>query len=157
LRKETGRSGINVAVSGTVAGILQGLMIVVVSGATANIFCFVYIAVISMPAFYISIAVTAVCVLYYLVMRGTTERDMLEALKQESSFLDYIGHIIDGFKEVKVNTKKSDDLFDNHIKARANETRDLKVKSERHLVDIYSNNFAFSCEPDQHQIDYELE
>lgn len=232
LCKETGRSGVNVAISGTLAGILQGFLIVVVSGATANIstnslnfrylalfilslsafiltkrysmnaisdqiqslifnmrvriadkvrnsdlasfeksgkselytaltehsevlvqashfaadvcssafmslFCFAYIATVSMTAFFISVGVTAVCVLYYLSIRGSMERDMLEALKQESSFLDYINHVIEGFKEVKVNSSKSSDLFDNYIKIKANETKDLKIKSERRLVDIH--------------------
>ncbi len=107
------------------------------SSAFMTIFCFVYIAVISMTALYISAAVTLVSVLHYLSIREATERDTLEALRQESTFLDYIHHVIDGFKEVKVNTAKSNDLFENHIKARANQTRDLKVKSERQLVGLF--------------------
>ncbi len=109
----------------------------VCSSAFMTLFCFAYIAVISMAAFYLSVAVTAVSIMYYLGLRGTTERDMMEALKQESSFLDYIGHVIEGFNEIKINSDKSNDLFDNYINRKATETRDLKVKSERCLVGIH--------------------
>ncbi len=121
----------------------------VVSGLFSSTFLlivgFLYIAYLSTPAFYTSIGLTGVAVVIYRRISGELERDLIQASLQENRFFGLLNHLLDGFKELKLSRKKSDDFLDNHLKATANETEELKKRSSEKLsqVVIFAQTFFY--------------
>lgn len=70
-----------------------------------------YLAWLSKPAFIISLVVFVVIVISYSSRRRKLGRQMNEVIGLESRLLGCLNHVFDGFKELKMNQSKSDDLF----------------------------------------------
>ncbi|MBF0213628.1 MAG: cyclic peptide export ABC transporter [Magnetococcales bacterium] len=63
--------------------------------------------------------------------------------RKESEFFDALNHLLSGFKEIKVNQRKSDSLFE-HIQNISVETEKLKVTSGlRFIVDFMFSQVTF--------------
>lgn len=103
------------------------------------VFSLIYLLVISPLSFIIIIVAIILATFVYEKKRKT----ILEALKttnqKDLEFMDTMNGLLKGFKEIKVNRKKSNSLFAflNNI---ATETTDLKIKAAR----TESVNFIFS-------------
>jgi putative pyoverdin transport system ATP-binding/permease protein len=74
-------------------------------------FVAIYIAYLSLPAFALSAAIVSLAgiIFHYRSRRLTEERS--KAAEEERRLFDRLGDFIDGFKEVRLNTERSDDLF----------------------------------------------
>ena len=74
-------------------------------------FCICYIAYLSIPAFIATVVVIGAGGLIY--MRHTQSMDgLLKTLAtKEAELLDTLAHIVDGFKEIRLNRKKSEAIF----------------------------------------------
>lgn len=74
-------------------------------------FCICYIAYLSMPAFLATLGAIGIGTLIY--MRHTQSMDgLLKRLaEKEAELLDTLAHIVDGFKEIRLNRQKSDAVF----------------------------------------------
>jgi len=103
-------------------------------------FSFLYIGYLSSMALAISAVLIAAAVSIYLGTQKSISEMLMETTRRETEFFDYLQHILDGFKEVKMNTEKSDDLFENHLKGVSTTAKNLRVDSEIQFV----NNFLFS-------------
>jgi cyclic peptide transporter len=104
------------------------------------VFSFLYIFILSPVAFAFSIFLIAVGISIYLFNQKTTDRDLRNSIKKETEFFDSIDHLLDGFKEVKINSDKSDDLFENDIKENSTVAKALKMKTEFQFI----HNYLFS-------------
>ncbi|MBF8273653.1 MAG: hypothetical protein HW380_2758 [Magnetococcales bacterium] len=63
--------------------------------------------------------------------------------KKEAEFFDALDHLLSGFKEIKVNQKKSDSLFKN-IQSISVDTENLKVLSgQRFIIDFMFSQVTF--------------
>lgn len=63
--------------------------------------------------------------------------------QRESEFFDALDHLLSGFKEIKVNQKKSDSLF-SYIKQISMDTEQLKVSSgQRFVIDFMFSQVTF--------------
>jgi len=91
-------------------------------------FCLFYIAVLSKLAFFITILAIFAAIMNYIMQQKKIDNEIRETAKKESSFFDMLNQTLDGFKELKVNKQKSDDLF-NHLTKIADETETLKLKT----------------------------
>lgn len=76
------------------------------------LFCFLYISWLSFPIFLIASGAIVLAVIVYLANYKNIIEKYGEAQKKEVEFFEYLAHILDGFKEIKMNRRKSDDLFD---------------------------------------------
>ncbi|PCJ56707.1 MAG: hypothetical protein COA79_18050 [Planctomycetota bacterium] len=74
-------------------------------------FCLLYIAFLSFAAFFVTIGSMAIAIYIYFIHQKGLEEDMNELTNQEGQLLDSLSHLIDGFKEVRINSNKSDDVF----------------------------------------------
>ncbi|MBD3306644.1 cyclic peptide export ABC transporter [candidate division KSB3 bacterium] len=108
------------------------------------IFCLFFIAVLSKLAFVITILSVIVGVINYLHHSNVVADDLRETTRQEGLFFEMINQILDGFKELKVNQRRSEDYF-SRFKILATETKTLKVKTGiRFIVDLmYSEIFFY--------------
>ncbi len=95
----------------------------------AGIAVFVYISIISLSGFIISL--TAVIAMYVIFYRGSLaikEKIRLSRI-QEADFLGGINDVLSGFKEIKVNSRKNNDLFSD-IQALSKKSEKLKTEAE---------------------------
>jgi putative pyoverdin transport system ATP-binding/permease protein len=91
------------------------------------LFCFIYIAWLSPLAFLVLLSLTVVFSLLFVFQSKTIHKDLSHANKQESAFFGLLNHMLSGFKELKLNDLKNDDLF-SHIKDISHEAKRSKIR-----------------------------
>jgi putative pyoverdin transport system ATP-binding/permease protein len=102
--------------------------------------CVLYMAVLSKAAFFITIGLIAGGVSIYLRNQRKLDREWQAAAQIETDFLGSLHHLLDGFKELKVNQAKSHDLFENEYSRICREAQRIKVRTSLEYV----RNFIFS-------------
>ncbi len=111
------------------------------------LFCiaFLYISIISFPAFLLSNLFILCGVQYYRINRAKHEKYLIEASHKEDAFFELLNQILDGFKELKIHRGKNDDLYNNYLLKCAKEVEELKVFSSSQLSKsiIYANLFCY--------------
>jgi putative ATP-binding cassette transporter len=108
-----------------------------------TVFCFTYIAFISTRAFLLIAAMTACAVFLYLISHKSVMADLHESIVKETQFFEALNQLLNGFKEVKINEKKSQDLYENHIRKMAVESQELKGRTETRFVGNFIFAYAF--------------
>jgi putative pyoverdin transport system ATP-binding/permease protein len=101
-----------------------------ISNITMLLISSIYIASLSLKAFFVVITLQIVGLLLFLRTQKAVVNDLKKVRAMHGSFLAAAGQLLDGFKEVKLNTARSDDIFENHIAARSRKTRELKTAVE---------------------------
>jgi len=71
----------------------------------------VYVLFISFDAFLITGVFLALGTWVYTFRQGQSMQDLMQATAKEGEFFDALGHLIDGFKETKLNHAKNEDVF----------------------------------------------
>ncbi len=105
--------------------------VLIINAAQSGIvffFCMFYIAVLSKLAFFITLLAIAAATANYILQQEKIDKGIRETAIKESAFFDMLNQVLDGFKELKMNVKKSDDAF-GFLEKIADETEDLKVKT----------------------------
>jgi putative ATP-binding cassette transporter len=107
------------------------------------LFCLCYIGLLSFPAFAVTLGVIAIGVAVYF-QHAERLKELLHRLKRkESRVVDALGHMIDGFKEIRLNRKKSDAVFSEFAEL-SEAVRSLKVDTQAiFLVDIMLSDLVF--------------
>jgi len=109
------------------------------------LFCLCYIAVLSLPAFAVTVGTIAVGVAIYFRHAENAQGLLLRLKEKESRLVDALDHMIDGFKEIRLNRRKSDAVFSEFAEL-SEEVRSLKIDTQiAFLVDImFSDIFFYS-------------
>ena len=81
-----------------VVNALQELIVVV--------FCFLYIANLSLVAFAVLLLVTGLAVHQFYASREIAQEQYERRQEEEAALLDSLGHLVEGFKEVRLNGRK---------------------------------------------------
>lgn len=97
-------------------------------------FSFLYIAYLSITAFWISLGIIVCGSLVYAYNEKSINRELHVSMKKENEFLNSLNHLLEGFKELKMNRKKSDDLFHNGLEVISNEAREMRLKTEMSFI-----------------------
>jgi len=115
--------------SGTIlATALQSLILLV--------FASLYLAYLSLPAFLFCVALMGLVVpLYTSRLKGATG-SMERTVGQEAETFNAIRHLLDGFKEVKLNRTRAADVVDD-IREQAMRLRELKLRT----ADMFNMNY----------------
>lgn len=103
------------------------LLITAVQAGMVLIFSLLYLAWLSPISFLMTIVFLILAVYIYLFYAKSISEQLYIATQKEAKFFGYFNHLFDGFKELKMNRQKSDDLFD-QIDTLFKETEVLKVK-----------------------------
>lgn len=106
------------------------------SSAVMLIVAFLFVAYLSIPAFLLTLAAVGVAVVGYRMSLKTVEPQLQETLKVEASYFELIQHLLDGFKELKMDVRKSRDLHDTHLRSRAARVAALKIDTNNRFVNI---------------------
>ena len=87
---------------------------VIVNAASQQVllvFCLLYIAYLSWAAAAVVVGVSLISGYGFALYRKALDVEMREVVAREAQLLDSLGHIVDGFKEIKVNRRKSDAIY----------------------------------------------
>jgi len=104
-----------------------------------------YVAYLSIRAFLLTLALIVVGCIWYTKTRNKLDSQLRKSTEKESEFFGVANHLLDGFKEVKMNRTRSDDLFENHIAKIAAEARKLKLETSQYFVamSVIGQNFLY--------------
>ena len=109
--------------------ISQSIMLLSSAGQAAILIvaCLLYILWVSPLSFLITVSVTGTTAFIYFSHREKTRQQLQLARQKENTFFDTLSHLLDGFKELKLNRAKRDDLFSDICKTSA-EAELIKVE-----------------------------
>ncbi|AMV71112.1 cyclic peptide export ABC transporter [Desulfuromonas carbonis] len=104
------------------------------SGAIMLLVSSVYIYLLSPTAFWIVLLVIGVGVMVYQLNQARTAAALRAYQANEVRFFALLDHFLSGFKELKVNVRKGDDLYHHFLATTLEETDRLKQETERSFV-----------------------
>jgi len=103
------------------------------------LFAAIYIFYLSGAALLISVVSIGAGMIMYLAHHRQVSQELRQADLKEREFLALLSQVMDGFKEIKLNHHKSDDLFA-HFSGIADESEHLRVRTGI----LYVKDFMFS-------------
>lgn len=101
--------------------------------------CLLYIAWLSPWAFVVTVAAVVLAITIYWGHRQGLMEDMNEMSAKEADLVDAVSHMLDGFKEIRVNTRKNDAVYARYGEL-VDESKALKVKAN----DTFTIEIMFS-------------
>lgn len=120
--------------SPAIMGALQSVVMVIMS--------MIYIAVLSTTAFWLAIVSIVTSAGVYLAKDRENAARMRVSAAREDELFRFLTHILDGFKEIKVNRKKSESVA-RHLNDLSTSLRDAKVKALLPMADNYIFSIVF--------------
>jgi putative ATP-binding cassette transporter len=97
------------------------------------VFCAFYIAYLSLTAIFVVVVFYAFGTFIYLSINKQTVAKITAASRRESEFKKTFRHFIEGFKELKINRKKSEDLLQNYTATASQLANQDKTAMEKTL------------------------
>jgi len=135
-----GEAGIHARISRDTAAIGQAArpLFAAAQGAVMIVFTMVYIAAVSWAAMLLCLILIAGGAGKYLRDRKAYDQGLNDASKQEDELFDSLNGLLKGFKELRINRLKSDDVFQEF------QTTAVRVREVRTRVNVlFSNNIIF--------------
>jgi putative ATP-binding cassette transporter len=109
------------------------------------VFCLCYIAWLSKAAFAATLVTIGVGVIVYMRHAQRLEKLLQRLTVKEAELIDVVSHMVDGFKEIRLDRKKNDAIYERLVGV-SGATRDLKIDAQTGFcVDImFSDLFFYS-------------
>ncbi len=104
------------------------------ASAVMLIVSFLFIAYLSLPAFFLLLGAVALAVLAYRASLSQMNAQLHETVRVENEFFELLNHMLAGFKEVKIDARKNLDLFGNYLWPASGKVRDLKTRTNEQFV-----------------------
>lgn len=89
-----------------------------------------YILSLSVEALLMVLLLDALGLTIFLMAQTSVAKELRKVRDLKSGFMTSVRHALDGFKELKINSAKSDDLFENHITRNSGQAKELKIATE---------------------------
>lgn len=115
-------------------------LVLLLQSALMLVFSMLYLAWLSMPVMIMTILFISVAMFVYISHYKKTAEELIFAAQQEGVFVQKIGELLKGFKEMKVNQRKNADYMQ-HLQQLTEQTLQAKLSANRRLNDdiIFSN------------------
>lgn len=110
------------------------LMVHSMTASIMLLFSFGYIAYLSLAAFAMCVVILGVGIVIYKHGQKDIIRLYHEFQEKDQLFFESLNHFLDGFKEIKINLKRSDDIYQNEFSRNIDDSLDLKFQSEKKVV-----------------------
>jgi putative ATP-binding cassette transporter len=135
-----GEADIHARVSRDTAAISQAArpLFAAAQGVVMIVFTLGYIAIVSRVALLLCLILIAAGSAKYFKDRAAYDRGLIEASRQEDELFDSLNGMLKGFKELRINRLKSDDVFHDF---QSIVTRVRKVRTRVNI--LFSNNLVF--------------
>jgi putative pyoverdin transport system ATP-binding/permease protein len=95
------------------------------------VFATVYIGLLSKEALFLTVLCLGVGVLAYWKQRQRVQRCLQASDVVETRFFELLNHVLHGFKELKMNRLRSDDLYRNEVEVASRDLRDLQIQANK--------------------------
>jgi putative ATP-binding cassette transporter len=104
----------------------------------------IYVLVISPQAFAVTVVLLGIGAYIYSFNQRQMREGLQQAIAQEAEFFDSLSHLIDGFKEIKINRAKNDEVF-HRVEDVSRRTEEVMKKVSYGYVDhmVLSQTFFF--------------
>ena len=135
-----GEADIHARISRDMTAIAQAArpLFAAAQGVVMILFTMGYIAIVSPVAMLLCLALIAAGAGRYFKDRAAYDRGLSEASLQEDELFDSLNGLLKGFKEIRINQLKSEDVFQDF---KSTATRVLKVRTRVNI--LFSNNIIF--------------
>lgn len=104
------------------------------------VFCCIYLGVLSRSALLIVVVMVIFSVRHYLKTKTKIQENLDEAVQRENGFFSGLREMLLGFKEVKMNQARNDDLYENYISDSCLASYALKTEANG----LFVSNFIFA-------------
>lgn len=104
------------------------MLVICVQAAITIVFTAVYVLLLSPLAFFMTAASTVVIGFAYRLKVKAIHAQLQQSLERENELFDSLTHLLDGFKEVRLNRDRSDDVFARFTEI-SHSVTELKTKS----------------------------
>jgi putative ATP-binding cassette transporter len=142
-----GRAAIVGAITRDTAALTQAsnTLAFTAQGAVLIFFVAMYVAYLSLLAFVLSIAIVGVAALLFQAKSRHLAAATREAAGWENRLYDRLLDVLDGFKEVRLNSARSDDLFDDIVEvSRAAANIKIRAQSETFLRMVFLQSSLYA-------------
>ncbi len=138
--ERTGHSKIHNVLTSDCAAISRFIpdMIELITAAITIFVCMIYLIYLSRLVFFLAILVMAIGTSLYLLRQHSAKTNLEQSRSQLDRTYKLILDFLNGFKELKMNPQKGEDLFNNHIKPGFHKTRKLLIKAAKIVQLNYS-------------------
>jgi putative ATP-binding cassette transporter len=128
---EIGRAAIVAAITKETATLTQATNMVAFAGQGVVLVFFVgiYIAYLSLLAFAVSVVVISVAGVIFHIKSRQVAAGTREAAEWDNRLFDRLIDLLDGFKEVRLNRSRSDDLFEDVVEV-SRKAANIKIRSQ---------------------------
>ncbi|MFL6798335.1 MAG: cyclic peptide export ABC transporter [Xanthobacteraceae bacterium] len=128
---EIGRSQIVSAITKETGALLQAANMLAFAGQGAVLVVFIgmYIAYLSFAAFLLSVLILGIVAVLFHAKSDQLTKGNKEAGERENRLYDRLTDLLDGFKEVRMNQARSDDLFDDTVEVSRVATN-IKIRTQ---------------------------
>ncbi len=135
-----GESDLHARISRDTAAIAQAArpMFAAAQSVVMILFTMIYIAAVSPVAMLLCLGLIAGGASIYLKDRAGYESGLKESSAQEDQLYDRLNGLLKGFKEIRINHLKSDDVFE-EFRSTATRVRDARTR----VMILFSNNIVF--------------
>ncbi len=106
------------------------------------LFSDIYLAWLSLPAFIVFNSLLLIGIWNNVARKKRLSTLLDEALARANRLFDALSYVLDGFKEVKLNAARSEDLY-SHLQDRSRSATDLKIEVETEFANL--SVFAQAC------------
>ncbi|MFL6246338.1 MAG: cyclic peptide export ABC transporter [Thermoanaerobaculia bacterium] len=125
-----GKTVIYAAITNETGAISQSAQAVVV-GFQAGVLVFftaIYVAMLSRIAFALTAVTTLLIAITFIRRSKELNREQHDTMRRENDLFDLLTHLLEGFKEVRLNRKRSDALFRHFVEISDSATR-MKIRT----------------------------
>ncbi len=98
----------------------------------------VFMATLSLPALLITLGVMSGGGLLFVYNQVRIRQIVHQVREEETSLFEAVTDLLDGFKELKLNTRKSHAFFQQCFRTRAARLRGVKILAANRFIDIYT-------------------
>jgi len=139
--EEIGRTVIYASINKETSTISQAALMLIMSAQAAILIFFtaIYVAALSMVAFLLTIIITSLLAIFHLRRVKKLNAELHITMQRENDLFDALTHMLEGFKEVRMNRRRSDDLFAHYV-----EISQSAAERKTHTQTAIARMFIFS-------------
>jgi putative pyoverdin transport system ATP-binding/permease protein len=110
-------------------------LVTVIQAMLLLVITLLYILYLSPYAFLFAASTIVAASLFYLARKRQLSGALRDLLRKEDKVFETLNHVLDGIKEVQLNTARSDDLM-HHARSRSEAARDRRIGVESEFISL---------------------
>ncbi|MDM8540625.1 cyclic peptide export ABC transporter [Desulfococcaceae bacterium HSG9] len=121
---------------------ISHLVVFTIKASISMLICTICLTFLSWSAFFLAASVAVAVGGFYVYNQLLIKKTVDRLRTQEDNLFAEIKHLLDGFKELKLNDRKNDDFFHSGIKSHCTRLRQLNLNTAQRYINNYSLAFG---------------